>query len=92
MRKKLEELIDIYEVEKNFIEKLEKNNLLIIDKYNKSNLFILLKNSIYTCKNESSFRKLIIQNYTLKINTKIKEEIRNEIGRYNVETKKVKKK
>lgn len=82
-RRKLEELIDIYEVEKSFIEKLEKNGLLIIDKYNIDNLFILLKNCDYTYEDESNFRKLIIQNYNLKINNKIK----NEIKKYNNDKK-----
>ncbi len=87
-RRKLEELIDIYEVEKSFIEKLEKNGLLIIDKYNIDNLFILLKNCDYTYEDESNFRKLIIQNYNLKINNKIK----NEIKKYNNDKKELDKK
>lgn len=91
-RRKLEELIDIYEVEKSFIDKLEKNELLIIDKYNNDNLFILLKDSLYTYENESNLRKIIIQNYNLKINKEIDSKIKNEIKKYNVETKKIDKK
>lgn len=87
-RKELEELIKIYEVKDNFINKLEKNGLLVIDKYNKNNLFILLKNCTYTYKNESNFRKILIQNYNLKINNKIK----NEIIKYNNDKKELDKK
>lgn len=82
-RKKLEELIEFYEVKDNLIDKLEKSDLLIIDKYNIDNLFILLKNCIYTYVDESNFRKLIIENYNLKINNKIK----NEIKKYNNDKK-----
>lgn len=91
-RKELEKFIKIYEVKSDFIDKLEKNELLIIDKYNNDNLFILLKNSPYTYENESNLRKFIIQNYNFKINgeinNKIKEEIKSEIEKYNVETEK----
>lgn len=91
-RKELEKFIKIYRVESNFIDKLEKNELLIIDKYNNDSLFILLKNSPYTYENESNLRKFIIQNYNLKINeeinSKIKEEIKSEIENYNIEAKK----
>lgn len=48
---------------------------------------IFLGNSTdYTDGNEKSVRKLIIQNYNLKINNKIKKEIE----KYNVETEKIK--
>lgn len=91
-RKELEKFIEIYEVKINFIDRLEKSELLIIDKYNNDNLFILLKNSPYTYKNESDLRKIIIQNYNLKINkeinSKIREEIKREIEKYNVEIQK----
>lgn len=91
-RKELEKFIKIYRVESNFIDKLEKNELLIIDKYNNDSLFILLKNSPYTYENESNLRKFIIQNYNLKIseeiNSKIKEEIKSEIENYNIEAQK----
>lgn len=87
-RKELEELIKIYEVEEDFIEKLEKNNLLITNRYTKNNLFIKLKDSSYTYEDESNFRKLILQNYNLKINNKIK----SEIIKYNNDKKELDKK
>lgn len=91
-KKELKKFIEIYEVEINFIDRLEKNELLIIDKYNNDNLFILLKNSPYTYENEINLRKVIIQNYNLKINKKIngkiREEIKNEIEKYNIEIQK----
>lgn len=91
-RKELENLIEFYEVKDNFIDKLEKNKLLIIDKYNDNSLSILLKNSLYTYENESNLRKIIIQNYNLKINKEIDSKIKNEIKKYNIETKKIDKK
>ena len=88
-RKKLEELIKIYEVEENFIEKLEKNNLLIINRYNKNNLSIKLKDSsYYTNDNEANIRKYILASYNLKINNKIK----SEIIKYNNDKKELDKK
>ena len=87
-RKKLEELIKIYEVEENFIEKLEKNNLLIINRYNKNNLSIKLKDSYYTNDNETNIRKYILASYNLKINNKIK----SEIIKYNNDKKELDKK
>lgn len=75
-QKELTELIEVYEIEDDFIDKLEKNDFLIKNKYNGNNLFISFKDSIYTDENEKNFRKLILENYNLKINKNLMSDIR----------------
>lgn len=71
----LKNFIKFYDVKDDFIDRLRKSNILFENKIIKDELFISFKDSIYTDENEENFRKAILQNYSLRKNEKIKNEL-----------------
>lgn len=87
-KQKLEELIKIYEVEnysgESFIEKLKEIGILFESKINRDNLNISFKDSIYTDENEKSIREATLQEYNLKMNEKLKNELEKTKEKLNI--------
>lgn len=74
-KQKLKEFIKFYNVKDDFIDRLRKNRILFENEIIREELFISFKDSIYTDENEENFRKAILQNYSLRKNEKIKNEL-----------------